>query len=84
MPIVRLAGVASVIPPFNYFVSNYSRLSRDRTVLGGQFDWGGSLQKSNVRSQRFPQAGWKSAGECNGIRELYCETYKSSSCESRA
>ena len=52
-------------------------------MLGGQFDWGGSLRKSNVRSQRFPQAGWKSAVERNGIRELYCETDKSISCESR-
>jgi hypothetical protein len=53
-------------------------------VLGGQFDWGGSLLKSNVRSQRFPQAGWKSAVECNGTRELNCETDRSISCESRA
>ena len=53
-------------------------------MLGGQFDWGGSLLKSNARSQRSPQAGWKSAVECNGIRGLYCETYRSSSCESRA
>ena len=54
-----------------------------RTLSVGQFDWGGRLLKSNGGAQRFPQNGWKSFVECNGIRELYCETYKSSSCESR-
>ncbi len=38
----------------------------------------------NGGAQRFPQAGWQSAVECNGKRELDCETYKSSRCESRA
>ena len=28
------------------------------TVLGGQFDWGGRLLKSNGGAQRFPQDGW--------------------------
>ena len=54
------------------------------TVSGGQFDWGGRLLKSNGGVQRFPQNGWKSFEECNGKRELNCETYKSSRCESRA
>ena len=54
------------------------------TVSGGQFDWGGRLLKSNGGAQRFPQAGRQSAGECKGIRELDCETHKSSRCESRA
>ena len=53
------------------------------TVLGGQFDWGGRLRKSNGGVQRFPQVGRKSTYECKGIRELDCETYKSSRCESR-
>ena len=53
------------------------------TLLGGQFDWGGRLLKSNGGAQRFPQNGWKSFVECKGIRELNCETYKSSRCESR-
>ena len=53
------------------------------TVSGGQFDWGGRLLKSNGGAQRFPQNGWKSFAECKGIRELDCETYKSSRCESR-
>ena len=53
------------------------------TVSGGQFDWGGRLLKGNGGAQRFPQAGWKSAVECKGKRELDCETYKSSRDESR-
>ena len=56
----------------------------DRTLLGGQFDWGGRLLKCNGGAQRFPQNGWKSFAECKGIREFDCETYKSSRDESRA
>ena len=33
---------------------------------------------------RFPQAVWKSAVECKGIRELDCETDGSSRWETRA
>ena len=51
-------------------------------MLGGQFDWGGRLQKSNGGVQRFPQVGWKSTEECKGIRELDCETDGSSRRES--
>ena len=47
-------------------------------MLGGQFDWGGRLRKSNGGVQRFPQAGQKPAKECKGRRELDCETHKSS------
>ena len=54
------------------------------TVLGGQFDWGGRLPKSNGGAQRFPQNGWKSFGECKGRREPDCETDRSSRYESRA
>ena len=53
------------------------------TLLGGQFDWGGRLLKGNGGAQRFPQNGWKSFIECKGIRELDCETYKSSRVERR-
>ena len=53
------------------------------TLLGGQFDWGGRLLKSNGGVQRFPQVGRKSTVECNSTRELDCETYKSSRYESR-
>ena len=52
------------------------------TLSVGQFDWGGRLLKSNGGAQRFPQHGRKSCEECKGIRELDCETYKSSRNES--
>ena len=55
-----------------------------RTVLDGQFDWGGRLPKGNGGAPRYPQYGWKSYFECNGIRVLDCETDKSSRYESRA
>ena len=58
-----------------------NREAGERTVSGGQFDWGGRLQKDNGGAQRFPQAGWKSAIECKGRRELDCETNKSSRME---
>ena len=54
------------------------------TAAGGQFDWGGRLPKGNGGAQRFPQAGWKSAGECIGTRELDCEADPPSRGESRA
>jgi hypothetical protein len=54
------------------------------TAPGGQFDWGGRLLKGNGGAQRFPQAGWKSAAECIGRRELDCEADTPSRDESRA
>jgi hypothetical protein len=54
------------------------------TLLGGQFDWGGRLLKSNGGAQRFPQNGWKSFVECKGRREPDCDTNKWSRDESRA
>ena len=60
------------------------RVTTFETVPGGQFDWGGRLRKSNGGVQRFPQNGWKPFAEYKGIRELDCETYKSSRYESRA
>ena len=54
------------------------------TLLGGQFDWGGRLLKSNGGAQRFPQCGWKSREECKGRREPDCDTDKWSRDESRA
>ena len=53
------------------------------TLLGGQFDWGGRLLKSNGGAQRYPQIGWKSIDECKCRRVLDCETNKSSRDESR-
>ena len=56
----------------------------DGTAAGGEFDWGGRLLKGNGGAQRFPQAGWKSAAECIGRRELDCEADTPSRDESRA
>ena len=53
------------------------------TVLGGQFDWGGLLLKSNGGVQRCTQHGWQSCVERKGISALDCETDRSSRCESR-
>ena len=76
-------GVILGIPPLVYQCSNQLPLSGNGTMSGGQFDWGGRLLKSNGGAQRFPQRGWKSRAECKGIRELDCETYRSSRDESR-
>jgi hypothetical protein len=77
-------GVNGEIPPFIKSGSNRLPLSGSGTAAGGQFDWGGRLPKSNGGAQRFPQAGWKSAAECIGTRELDCEAYTPSRDESRA
>ena len=58
-------------------------LTPRRTVVGGQFDWGGRLPKGNGGAPRYPQHGRKSCRECNGIRVLDCESYKTSRDESR-
>ena len=52
------------------------------TLLGGQFDWGGRLQKSNGGVQRLAQHGRKSCEECKRKSWPNCETYRSSSNES--
>ena len=52
------------------------------TLSGGQFDWGGRLQKSNGGAQRLAQHGRKSCIECKRISQLDCETDGSSSNES--
>ena len=38
---------------FNKFLLTYLRVSGVWTVLGGQFDWGGCLLKSNGGAQRY-------------------------------
>ena len=60
-----------------------ARESGRRTVLGGQFDWGGLLPKSNGGAQWLAQHGWQSCVECKGISQLNCKTQESSRCESR-
>ena len=72
------------IPPYVIWIPNLRSLSGRGTMSGGQFDWGGRLLKSNGGARRFPQNGWKSFEERKGIRELDCETNKSSRCESRS
>ena len=52
------------------------------TLLGGQSDWGGRLQKSNGGAQRLAQHGRKSCNECKRISQPNCETDGSSSNES--
>ena len=52
-------------------------------MSGGEFGWGGRLLKGNGGARRFPQSDWKPDAERIGIRELNCETGKSSRCESR-
>ena len=64
-------------------VLTVGRLTGHGTMSGGQFDWGGRLPKSNGGVRRFSQADWKPAVECKSIRELNCETYKSSRWETR-
>ena len=81
-------ALAFVESPLGYHPSKFGILtisheSGDRTVSGGQFDWGGRLLKSNGGVQRFPQNGWKPFAECKGKRELDCETGKSGRYESR-
>ena len=56
--------------------SNLDPLSGLGTASGGEFDWGGRLLKSNGGAQRFPHTGWQSVVECNGKRELNCDTNK--------
>ena len=77
-----------VEPSLKYHPCYVSYLTATResgrgTVLGGQFDWGGLLLKSNGGVQRYPQHGWQSCKERKGIRVLNCETDRSSRYESR-
>ena len=52
------------------------------TLSGGQFDWGGRLQKGNGGAQRFVQHGRKSCSECKRKNEPNCEADGPSSNES--
>ena len=81
---VSLRGAAGEIPALSDGVSNRGREAGCGTVLGGRFDWGGRLPKSNGGARRSPHSGWKSEHECKGTRRLDCETDMSSRCESRS
>ena len=83
--VLALAGMEPSVKyhPYLTRVLTYSCESSWETMPDGQFDWGGYLQNCNGGVQRFPQRGWQSRVERKGIRELNCETYKSSRYESR-
>ena len=83
--VVALAMMESSVKYHSAYMSilTLTLESGQRTLSGGQFNWGGFLRKSNGGVQRFPQSGWLSLDECKSIRELDCETYKSSRYESR-
>ena len=81
---VSSGGANLGIPPLGYWNSNLRPLSGRGTLLGGQFDWGGRLQKRNGGAQRLAQHGWKPCIECKRVSQLDCETDKSSRYESRS
>ena len=75
-------ALARVESPLKYHPGYLSVLTTCRetgcgTLSGGQFDWGGRLLKSNGGVRRYPQAEWKPAVECKGIRVLDCKTDRS-------
>ena len=79
---------APVEPPVGYhsWIAEFLTCGRESgrgTLLGGQFDWGGRLLKSNGGAQRYAQIGWKSIDECKCRSVLDCETNKSNRDESR-
>ena len=77
-----LCGVVVGIPLLLYWDSNRRPLAGHGTMSGGQFDWGGRLQKSNGGVQRLAQRGRKSRKECKRKSRPNCETDTSSSNES--
>ncbi|GAB5856874.1 hypothetical protein JMUB7552_27190 [Staphylococcus aureus] len=82
-------GLGDVYKRQSFFFKQKTAYEIAQCLVGSEmcirdrFDWGGRLLKGNGGAQRFPQNGWKSFIECKGIRELYCETYKSSRVERR-
>ena len=53
------------------------------TVVGGQFDWGGSLLNDNEGAQRLAQGGRQSPVECKRISQLNCKSDRTRRYESR-
>ena len=84
------AGASALVePPVGYhsWIAEFLTCGRESgrgTLLGGQFDWGGRLLKSNGGAQRLAQHGRKSCIECKRISQLDCETDGSSRYESRS
>ena len=84
---MEVLASASMESPLGYHPCDTGILTCGRetgqgTMSGGQFDWGGRLQKSNGGVQRLAQRGRKSRNEYKRISQPNCETYKSSSNES--
>ena len=61
-------GVAVGIPLLIREDSNWIPSAGNRTMSGGQFDWGGRLLKSSGGAQRLSQHGRKPCKECKRIR----------------
>jgi len=79
--------LVTVEPPLGYHSLNAEILtcgpeSGRGTMSGGQFDWGGRLQKSNGGAQRLAQHGRKSCDECKRKSQPNCEGDGPSSNES--
>ena len=81
---VSLGGADGEIPALMNGISNPCLEAGAGTMLGGRFDWGGRLPKSNGGARRSPRGGWKSSYECKGTRRLDCERDISSRYESRS
>ena len=62
--------------------ANHNLSTATRTLLAGQFNWGGCLLKSNGGAQWSTSAGWKSALSCNRTSGPNCETNMSIRSES--
>ena len=77
-----LAHAESMVKYHPYCTKVLTPLIRE-TVPVGQFNWGGSLLKSNGGAQRYPQSVWKSDGECKGTRMLDCAADMPSRVETR-
>ena len=80
-----LAQVEPSLKYHSYYVKILTKFRESGfgTVIGGQFDWGGLLLKSNGGAQWYPQRGRKSRNVCKSIRVLDCKTDRSSRYESR-
>ncbi len=84
---IEAMAPAVVESPLGYHSCDMKVLTKGRetgsgTMSGGQFDWGGRLQKGNGGVQRLLQHGRKSCVECKRKRQPNCETDRSSSNES--
>ena len=59
---VRSSGRMESPLGYHSWIADFLTCGRESgrgTLLGGQFDWGGRLQKGNGGAQRLAQHGWK-------------------------